>query len=442
MNFQESIEYLYGLGNEVSAMKLGLENISKLLVALGNPERKYKKVQIAGTNGKGSTCAFLEAVCLSAGIETGLTTSPHLVSITERIKIGGAEISQKDFARHAAIVRETSENLVAEKRLETVPTFFEQVTAIALNAFAEAKIELAILETGLGGRFDATTAARAETVAITAIDFDHENILGNTIEKIASEKAAIIRADTRVVLAEQKREAEKVLLEKCREVGVAPERASVVKARESRAKFASETISNFKFQISNPRLDFKTARGEYKNINLSLHQIENAKVAILLAETLRESGFKIDGENIVEGLRAAVHNGRLEFYENFLFDGAHNVAGARALRAFLDEFVAAPMTIIFGAMNDKNLPEIAREIFPKAKRIIFTRADNSRSIEPHEFTDYAKEFRIEEIFTTENAREAVALAREITTADDLILITGSLYLIGEAKRILEAENYV
>src|SRR3712207_2650273 len=193
MKFPESLEYLYGLGNEVSAMKLGLENIGKLLSALGNPENNYLKIQIAGTNGKGSTCAFLEAICLAAGIRVGLTTSPHLVSITERVKINGAEISEKDFARHAARVREISEKLVASGELETVPTFFEQVTAIAVSAFGEAKIDLAILETGLGGRFDSVTATRAEIAAITQIDYDHQKILGDTLKEIASEKAAIIR---------------------------------------------------------------------------------------------------------------------------------------------------------------------------------------------------------------------------------------------------------
>ncbi len=136
MNFEESINYLYGLGNEVLAMKLGLENIGKLLKSLNNPEKQYPKIQVAGTNGKGSVCAFLEAICVSAGIKVGVTTSPHLVSITERIKINGQEISEKDFARHATNIRKISENLVEIGELETVPTYFEQVTAIALKAFA------------------------------------------------------------------------------------------------------------------------------------------------------------------------------------------------------------------------------------------------------------------------------------------------------------------
>src|SRR5687768_10168725 len=152
MNFTESVEYLLSLGNEVSAMKLGLENIRTLLTALGDPQKNYIKVQVAGTNGKGSVCAFLDSICNEAGISTGTFTSPHLISITERIRINGVDITEEAFARVAAIVREKSETLLAEERLEYRPTFFEQITAIALLAFAEAKVELAILETGLGGR--------------------------------------------------------------------------------------------------------------------------------------------------------------------------------------------------------------------------------------------------------------------------------------------------
>ncbi len=443
MAFQESIDYLHSLGNEVSAMKLGLENVKTLLDALGNPETKYKKIQVAGTNGKGSTCAFLEAICVAAGIKIGLTTSPHLVSITERIRIGGAEISNEDFARLSTLIKETSEKLVGEKKLETVPTFFEQITAIALTAFAEAKIELAILETGLGGRFDAATAARASIVAITPIDFDHEKILGETLAKIAAEKAAIIRADTPVVLAKQREEAEAVLSRVCAERVVAPIRTETVAVGEE-SKIA-KSKSNAKPQIENKpkslRLNFKTTRAEYKNINLSLrgrHQIENAKVAILLAEILR-ADFKITNENICEGLQTAVHKGRLEFYENFLFDGAHNVAGAKALRAFLDEFITQPMTIVFGAMNDKNLREISAILFPKADRLIFTKADNSRSVEPQDLLNFAGELKTGAVFTTENVAEAIALARRIAAQDDLILITGSLYLIGEAQKILRSK---
>ncbi len=433
MDFSESLEYLLNLGNEVLAMKLGLGNIEKLLDALGNPEKNFLKIQVAGTNGKGSTCAFLDSICISADIKTGLFTSPHLVSITERIKISGREISKEDFARHAAKIREISERLLESGKLETLPTFFEQITAIALSVFDEAKVDLAILETGLGGRFDATTAAKAEIVAITPIDYDHQNILGNTIAEIAAEKAAIIRADTKVVLSEQWSEAKNVISKVCADFGVAPKSADFaakIKGFDEKGKFI---------------FNFKTDKAEYKNVQSNLsgtHQIENAKTAILLAETLQESGFQIMPENIIEGLQTAIHKGRLEFYDGILFDGAHNVAGAKALKNYLDEFVKKPVTMIFGAMKDKDLAEIAEILFPKADKLIFTKADNPRSVEPQEFLNLSREYEVEAVFTADDVFRAIKIARQITTKDSLILVTGSLYLIGEAQKILQSKNYV
>lgn len=430
MNFFETTNYLSGLGNEVSTMKLGLGNIEKLLVSLGSPEKDYLKIQVAGTNGKGSTCAFLEAICVSAGIEIGLTTSPHLVSITERIKINGKEISQEIFACHATKIRETSEHLVLEKKLETVPTFFEQITAIALHAFAEAKVEVAILETGLGGRFDATTASQAEIVAITSIDFDHQQVLGNTLDKIATEKAAIIREDTRVVVAAQGKKAEKIIHERCTIFGVMPKTAD----------FAGKIVEKEKGKFI---VDFQTEKAKYENVKLNLpgrHQIENAKTAILLAETLQET-FKIAKENIIEGLQTAVHKGRLEFSKNILFDGAHNVAGAKALREFLDEFVEQPLTLVFGAMKDKDLREIAEILFPKADKLIFTKIDSSRSMEAAELLNFLPEnFDKTNVFQTDTVKEALELIKKTTSEIDLICITGSLYLVGEMQKHLTENN--
>lgn len=434
MNFADSIEYLYNLGNEVLAMKLGLENIRKVLAALGNPEKKYLKVQIAGTNGKGSTCAFLESICVQAGIEVGMTTSPHLISITERIKINGQEISEKDFARNATHVREISEELVEKGELETVPTYFEQVTAIALNAFAEAKIELAILETGLGGRFDATTAANAEIVAITPIDYDHQRILGNTLAEIAAEKAAIIRRDTRVFVAPQKKEAEKVIYGKCREVSVEPIWAiPKVKLTAKREDYSENAIFN------TGHITLFSKKDTYPNISLGLwgkHQWANAVLAIEIAEKLREFNFQIERNDICSGLEVARHKGRLEFYKNILFDGAHNISGARALRKYLDEFIKQPITIIFGSMKDKDLSEIAEILFPKAENLILTKAANPRSMEVSELLKFVpKNFNMENVKVTETVEEALKIAPYFALRG-LILVTGSLYLVGEVQKIL------
>ncbi len=459
MNFQESIEYLYGLGNEVLAMKLGLENITKLLDALGNPQKNYLKIQIAGTNGKGSTVAFLESICVSAGIKTGATTSPHLISITERVKIGGVEISEKDFANYATIVRETSEKLVENFRfqisnsklenkesgipnlkseifLETVPTFFEQVTAIALLAFDDNKVELAILETGIGGRFDATTAANAEIVAITPIDLDHQKILGESLSEIAAEKAAIIRKDTKVFVAPQKKEVEKVIYGKCREVQVEPTWATEI--------IETKVYSEENYPIIST--SFKTEKDNYSKVILGLngrHQFINASLAIGIAETLREFDFKISNQDIWLGLETARHRGRLEFYEGILFDGAHNVAGAIALREYLNEFINQPITMIFGAMRDKNLTEIAQILFMKADKLIFTKPDNPRSMEMAELLKFVpKNFDRENVIVTETVADALNTAKKITNENELILVTGSLYLVGEVQKIMNNKSEI
>jgi dihydrofolate synthase/folylpolyglutamate synthase len=448
VNFAESIEYLYELGNEVLAMKLGLENIQKLLKALDHPEENYLKVQIAGTNGKGSTCVFLESICLAAGIKVGTTTSPHLVSVAERIRINGHEISETDFARFATRVRETSEQLVANHQaangenksairnpqsaisLETVPTFFEQVTAIALLAFSGANIELAILETGLGGRFDATTAAGAEIVAITPIDFDHERILGDTLPLIAAEKAAIIRRNTKAVIAPQQRQAEQVILDRCREVGVAP----VLVPKDFQ-------IKNQYYKKDRPVIffNFTTENDIYHDIVLGMagkHQIVNAMTAVSLAETLRDFGFRLEKEDIWKGLEKARHRGRLEYNHGMLFDGAHNASGAKALREYLDEFIRRPITIVFGAMSDKNLAEIAAILFPRAEKLILTAPANPRSMNAGDFRQFVPaDFPPENVFFTETVAEALKIAREISSGN-LICVTGSLYLIGEVQELL------
>ncbi|HEX8367425.1 MAG TPA: Mur ligase family protein [Pyrinomonadaceae bacterium] len=429
MNFAESLSYLLSLGNEVLAMKLGLASTEKLLAALGNPQNNFLKIQIAGTNGKGSTGAFLDSICRRANIETGLYTSPHLVSITERIRINGAEISEKDFARHAARVRKISENLVEKGELESVPTFFEQVTAIAVAAFAEAKIELAILETGLGGRFDSVTATRAEIAAITPIDYDHQKILGDTLAEIAAEKAAIIRETTqKVIVAPQKKEAEKVISGRCREIGIEPMRATSNFVIRKDAEIAPMLYATF-----------KTSNDSYPNVLPSLlgrHQFANAAVAIAVAETLRDFQFDISQSSIIDGLQTAEHRGRLEFDGKILFDGAHNVAGARALADYLDEFVGQPLTLVFGAMRDKNLPEIAQILFPKAARLILTKPDNPRAAETEELIKSLPEnFDERKVFQTQTAAEALKIARQVSRSN-LICVTGSLYLVGEAQKAL------
>ncbi|HKG61110.1 MAG TPA: folylpolyglutamate synthase/dihydrofolate synthase family protein [Pyrinomonadaceae bacterium] len=404
MNFEAAVDYLLSLGHETLAIKLGLRNTELLLNALDNPERAFQSVQIAGTNGKGSTAAMLDSICHAAGIKTGLYTSPHLVSITERIKVSGVEITREEFAACATTVRDVSE------QLEALPTFFEQVTAIALLACRNAGTELAILETGLGGRLDSTSAANARIVAITQIALDHQEYLGNTIASIAAEKAAIIRPGVRAVIGRQYYpEALDVLLQQCKEAGVTP----ILVDDESLA------IAG--------RVDL-ALRGR--------HQIENAAVAIQLAELLRETGFNIPHAAVRRGLETTQHPGRLELIPHrpaFLIDGAHNPAGAESLRRYLDEFAQRPLTLVFGAMRDKQLEQISEILFPLADVLVLTTVNNPRSATVEMLEPVALRFGQGKILKSDASATALQTALANTPGEGMICVAGSLYLVGEMR---------
>lgn len=431
MHFDEAVQYLLDLGHETLAIKLGLRNTELLLQELNSPEHYYPAVQIAGTNGKGSTATFLDSICRAAGIKTGLYTSPHLVSITERIRLNGTPLTPEAFAIHTTAVRSAAEQLLTDAQIEALPTFFEQVTVVALLAFREAGIELAILETGLGGRLDSTSAAEASIVALTPIAFDHEEYLGNTLEEIAGEKAAIIRHGARAVVAKQDPRALNAILRRCREVDVEP-------LLDGCRSSVDEVTSDGRFRVS-----FETASEKYEKVLLGLrgrHQIENAAVAIQLAELLRPAGLQISHSAIVAGVQSAVHAGRLELVPHappILLDGAHNPAGATALREYLDEFVSQPLTLIFGAMRDKRLEEIAEILFPAADRLVLTTIENPRAASTEMLYTIARRFvGAEKITLAASAREAVNIAQKLTDVGGLICVTGSLYLIGEIRPVL------
>jgi dihydrofolate synthase/folylpolyglutamate synthase len=437
MLFDEALKYLLSLGHETLSIKLGLANTETLLASLGNPHKDFRKVQIAGTNGKGSTAAFLESICRHAGIRTGLFTSPHLISIIERIRIEGEQISEDEFARHTTTVKETATTLVKQGELQTLPTFFEQVTAIALLAFREAGVELAILETGLGGRLDSTTAAQAEVVAITPVAMDHEEYLGSTIAEIAGEKAAIIRPGVAAIIGPQTSDALDVIIRRCEAQGI----QSTIIETSDRSHLGGVTGDG------RCELVFETAPGYYEKVQLGLrgrHQIDNALVAVALAESLSKRGFPISQTAIVQGLETATHPGRLELWNcqpPLLFDGAHNPAAARTLQDYLAEFVNSPVTMIFGAMKDKRLQEMARLLFPMANELILTEIDNPRAASIQDLIGAVPaDFDRNKISTASSVSEAVFKAREITPEEGLICITGSLYLIGAAQEILNSQS--
>ncbi len=455
MSFDEALAYLLSLGHETLTIKLGLRNTETLLTALADPHKEFPSVQIAGTNGKGSTAVMLDSICRAAGIRAGLFTSPHLISITERIKIAGEQVSETDFARLTAQVKTTAEELIKQGGLETLPTFFEHVTAIALLAFREAKVELAILETGLGGRLDSTTAAGADIVAITPIAMDHEEYLGDSLAEIAAEKAAIIRPGVKAIVALQTEEAMSVIVRQCESAGVEPRFVDSTLGQLQAIPARYPDTAGFRADLINVTADgrciviFENDVGVYENVTIGLrgrHQFVNVSTAIALAEALRERGFAIARDAIIRGIETATHPGRLELWESqpeILFDGAHNPAAARALRDYLDEFVTQPITMIFGAMMDKALLEMAATLFPKADELILTELDNPRAATGEILLSAVPaDFDKARVRVASSVTEAVQLARRVTPEAGLICVTGSLYLVGAIQQVLNEPSGV
>jgi dihydrofolate synthase/folylpolyglutamate synthase len=374
-----------------------------VLEALGNPERAYRVVHVAGTNGKGSTCAMIDAGLRAAGVRTGLFTSPHLIEPTERIQIDGIPVSQSDFERAFNIVHETAGKL----DLDCHPTYFETVTAMAFWLFREKKVGTAVVEVGLGGRLDSTNVVHPMLTVITPIDFDHEAYLGHTIEAIAGEKAGILKPGVPAVFARQR-----------------PEAAAVLEARAAELRVP---VTRFEeFEIRDLHLDARGSR--FSGIVCPLageHQVDNAVTAAL---ALRALGVSPDG------IKDAHWPGRIEHVSpnpDIILDGAHNPAGARALARYLERFYGGRrIWLVYGAMRDKAIDEVAGVLFPVAGELVLTAPDTPRALRPEALAEFAGRGHIEP-----TVESAIAYARAHAAEDDVIVITGSLFVVGEARRL-------
>lgn len=426
MEFSESVEYLYGLGHEVLAMKLGLETIRLLSRELGSPHEAFPAIHIAGTNGKGSTAAMTEAILRAAGCRTGLYTSPHLLSITERMRVDGEPIPQDQFARLATQVRMAGERLVEQGLLPAPPTFFEQVTAIGYLWFAGQRVDLAVLEVGMGGRLDATNICRPVVTAITPVGLDHQQYLGETIAAIAGEKAGIIKAGIPVVVAPQEPPARAVIMARAVECD-----APVIEGQVT-AELVRRTVDLRQW------VEFQCGLGSF-DACLSLrgdHQRVNAATAVAVIEALVSRGWTVGTDAITSGLEQTFWPGRLDLRSGpagrpLLIDGAHNQAGAAVLRDFLVSYCAdRPLTLIFGAMRDKDVAEMTSRLFPIFKTIVLTGIDNPRALDPAEISTAANVERAPDIAA------ALELAAPLTPRTGLIVVAGSLYLVGEVLELL------
>ncbi len=415
MNFGESVRFLQALGHELKVVKWDLERINTLLDALGNPHRGGRFIHVAGTNGKGSTCAMIASVLRVSGLRTGLYTSPHLVDPRERIQIDGEWISEQAWTAAFDEVHSAVESLLARDQIDAHPSFFETLTAMAFVAFARFGVEVVVLETGLGGRLDATNVVDPEIAVVTPIDFDHEAFLGSSLESIAAEKAGIVKAGRPAVFATQRPAAFGILERRALEVD-----APVTLSSEWR-------IEGLHLEKFGSR--FTLCRDEEIPIHCPLageHQVENARTAVAALRI-----FGVSAAAIGEGVARVSWPGRLERISanpDVILDGAHNPAGARALAAYIGRFFGdEPVRIVYGAMRDKAISEVINILFPLAAEVVLTAPDQPRALNPRSVAESADH---PDIRIAETIGAALRIVREnpMTT-----FITGSLFLVGEAR---------
>ncbi len=431
MRYQECIHYLE---HEVGfASRPGLERIQVLCDQLGNPEKKLPVIHIAGTNGKGSAAAMLSSILKEAGYRVGMYTSPHLERYNERFLINGEPITDKDFAEEITLMKELCQKLKKEDK--PVPTLFEIITGAAFHYFAEKKVDVLVLEVGLGGKYDATNVVPSPLLSlIMSISIDHTDFLGNTVEKIAAEKAGIIKKNCPVVLYSQDKIVyniiEKVALE---------QKAPLFCPKEAKIIISSQTLKGTVFSVRNNRLPLT-------DLNLPLlgsHQIANCITVLEACVVLREKGLLLPEEAIRSGIENTRWAGRMEICRRdplVILDGAHNTDGIIQLAASLSiYFKEKKLTLILGVLGDKEYQKMAEHILPFAKTVILTEPQNERRLDisslAHSISDFDGK-----IYLERQIEQAYEKALSVTAGDSVILCCGSLYMIGAIRTYLQSRH--
>jgi dihydrofolate synthase/folylpolyglutamate synthase len=440
-NYSKSLRFLSSLSDferlrivRYTSQNFDLERMRTLLKRLGNPHDQFKSIHVAGTKGKGSTCAMIASMLQACGYKVGLYTSPHLTDIRERIQINGELISQSDFGRLVKLAEPIIE------RMKPRPTYFDALTAVAFKYFAEQKVDIAVIETGLGGRLDSTNVIKPEVTAITSISKDHMAQLGYTTAKIAEEKAGIFKAGIPAISVQQDPEADMVLKR------VAEKAGTVLDVTGQSIEF-SYRFESSRMQGPHNRVCLTTANSKFEHLAVPLlgeHQAINCGLALSVIDRLKGRGFAISDTKAMEGLARTTVPGRMEMLNQtprVVADGAHNAASLDAmLRAIGQHIPYDSMVIIFGCCADKDVPGMLERIAGGADKVIFTRVNNIRSADPSELAaKYVEQYgKMAQVAPT--LEEAMGIAQRAVTKEDLICITGSFYLVGEAKKHFAAKN--
>lgn len=444
MNYDAAVRYLLSLGRELAAptqaaaAKFDLENISVLSERLGRPDRAYPSAHIAGTNGKGSSAAFLESILRHAGFRTGLNTSPHLERINERIRVGGEAISDSDFAETLTRIQALVEELLASDKLRAHPTYFECVTAMAFQYFAHARVDFGVFEVGLGGRLDATNILTPLACVLTRIDFDHENFLGHSLREIAGEKAGILKKGVPLVLAAQQPEAREVILSRAEKLG-----CPIIE-------------TPLAYRVDQQTMEDGCVRAQITEITsgwsavlapqlAGRFQLQNAINAAAAARALSARGYRISHSAIEQGIAAAVWPGRLEKLQSrpdVYVDGAHNPGAARELAAYWEEnFAGRKIFVVYGALRDKAVDEIAGVLFPHAAEVVFTEPGTSRAISASQLSEIAA-YHAPRSCVISDAEQALDYVLSKAAPQDAIFVTGSLYLVGQLRHYWKQRSQV
>lgn len=427
----DPLAFLFGL--ERFGIKLGLDNMEALNAALDHPDRRFRSILIAGTNGKGSVAAMVERGLRAAGYSTGLYTSPHLIELNERFALDGRPADDAMLTFEAAFIRRTIERLRASGELPHSPTFFEATTALALSLFRRHHVDVAVLEVGMGGRFDATNTVRALAAGIPSIDLDHQEHLGATLGEIAFEKAGVIKPGTVAVSAEEKPEARDVLRRQAAAVG-----ASFVDAGADVAVRSHEEAGLVRVEA----LD--TPRGRYGPLTLALrgrHQLRNAAVAVRLLEELEPAGIRIPRAAVERALTDVRWRGRIELVDcapgrRMLLDPAHNVAAAAALGAYVTGICPSGLPFVFGALADKDAAGILAALGGAVSRIVCVPVDSPRAAPVPDLLAAARACGRD--VPIESAASPQAGLSAAWRTGPLAGVTGSVYLVGEVLRALDS----
>jgi dihydrofolate synthase/folylpolyglutamate synthase len=448
MTYQATIEQLYALGHELAATpshKFDLVYMREMLASLGNPERRFPSVLVAGTNGKGSTAATLASILRVGGYKTALYTSPHLVSISERIRVNGEPIADVEFSEIYDRVERTVQQLLHSGTLPWHPSFFEMLTVMAFEYFASRAVDIAVLEVGMGGRLDATNVVDPLVSVIADVSLDHQKYLGDTIGEIAREKAGIIRENGLVVTLPQHPEANDVIGNAILDrhaTGV-----SAVKYTPPVSPGAAEYLAGIVSPVAGRNRYPLTVMGEEIVVDSPLvgrHQLRNIALAIATAEALAPFGFKVTAKQVEQGIRETHWLGRFQVLPpspatgncTLVLDVSHNPAGAWALRAALSEnFPDREFTLVFAAMRDKAIQEMADILFPIAEKVIVTQIGNPRAASVEELLQAGMRTGASMI-AAHNAPAALKTAFASPSQNSVIIITGSIFLVGEVMKSL------